>query len=434
MHDLGLLTVIVLGFILLMIAGFHIHTILLTIGILGLMYVDGFDIISGFLSHDPFTQISSYTLTTIPLFIIMAQFILKAGVVEDAFAMVYNVSRGKPAVLGSLTIVIGGLLGAVSGSGAATSASLGQVAVPELTKYGYKPALAGAISAASGSLSGIIPPSIILILFGVITETPISKLFIGAIVPGILMMLTLIVCLLFMFKDQRKEEDQISAGAREIGWRRSLIIVVVGLFIFTVVFGGIYSGIVTPTEAGAIGALAGLLTALVLGKVDLNFIKSSVSETAKITGMIILILIGANIFSRFVSLSLLPRKITLLLEPLLGHPVLILCILSVLFFLLFMFIEGAAVILMTLPVVLPIIQAADVDVLWFGVFIAVISTLGLITPPVGLSVYAVSSTSGISSEAIFKYGIMIALILTIVVCGLMIVFPSLVTWLPSTVK
>ncbi|MCH4827554.1 TRAP transporter large permease [Planococcus halocryophilus] len=434
MYDLGLLAAIVLGFMLLMIAGFHIHTILLTIGILGLIYVDGFDIISGFLSQDPFTQISSYTLTTIPLFIIMAQFILKAGVVEDAFAMVYNISRGKPAVLGSLTILIGGLLGAVSGSGAATSASLGQVAVPELTKYGYKPALAGAISAASGSLSGIIPPSIILILFGVITETPISKLFIGAIIPGILMMLTLIVCLLFMFKDQRKKEDRISTGTREIGWRRSLIIVMVGLFIFTVVFGGIYSGFVTPTEAGAVGALAGLLTALLLGKLDLNFIRSSVSETAKITGMIIMILIGANIFSRFVSLSLLPRKITLLLEPLLEHPVLILCILTVLFFLLFMFIEGAAVILMTLPVVLPIIQAAGIDVLWFGVFIAVVSTLGLITPPVGLSVYAVSSTSGISSEAIFKYGIMIAVALTVVVCGLMIVFPEVVTWLPSTIR
>lgn len=108
MHDLGLLTIIIVGFIILMIAGFHIHTILLTIGILGLIYVDGFSIISGFLSHDPFTQISSYTLTTIPLFIIMAQFILKAGVVEDAFAMIYNVSRGRPAVLGSLTILIGG--------------------------------------------------------------------------------------------------------------------------------------------------------------------------------------------------------------------------------------------------------------------------------------------------------------------------------------
>lgn len=326
------------------------------------------------------------------------------------------------------------MLGAVSGSGAATSASLGQVAVPELTKYGYKPALAGAISAASGSLSGIIPPSIILILFGVITETPISHLFVGAIIPGALMMLTLIVCLLLMFKDQRREEERVSTGTREVGLKRSIIIVMVGLFIFTVVFGGIYSGIVTPTEAGAIGALAGLLTALVMGKVDMHFIKSSVSETAKITGMIILILIGANIFSRFVSLSLLPRKITLLLEPLLAHPVLILCLLSVLFFLLFMFIEGAAVILMTLPVILPIIEAAGIDVLWFGVFIAVVSTLGLITPPVGLSVYAVSSTSGISSEAIFKYGIMIAVFLTVIVCGLMIMFPGLVTWLPSTVK
>ncbi|MGJ9457819.1 TRAP transporter large permease [Oceanobacillus sp. CF4.6] len=432
MNDVTLIAVIIIAFLVLIVAGFHIHTILFLIGILGLILLEGFGIISGFLSQDPFSQISSYTLTTIPLFIIMAQFILKAGIVEDAFTIIYKMSRGKPTVLGALTIVVGGLLGAVSGSGAATSASLGQVAVPELTRYGYKPALAAAFAAASGSLSGIIPPSIILILFGVITETPISGLFIGAILPGILMIVVLIVCLLFMFKDQRKLGNQTDTEIRELSLKRTIIVLFVGVAMFAIVFGGIYSGFTTPTEAGAVGALTGLLTALVLGKVNWDFIKSSVTETAKITGMIILILIGANIFGRFVSLSMLPRKITGLLEGILEYPVIVLLILSVVFFNLFMFIEGAAVILMTLPVLLPIIEQMQIDVLWFGVFIAIVSTIGLITPPVGLSVYAIAGTSGISSEAIFKYAIMLAVVISVVVCGIMIIFPEIATWLPST--
>ncbi|WP_209121630.1 TRAP transporter large permease [Alkalihalobacillus sp. BA299] len=434
MGDILLIISIFIAFFVLMIAGLNIHSILFAIGIFGLIYIEGFDIISGFLSQDPFSQISSYTLTTIPLYIIMAQFILKAGIVQDAFTMAYNVSRGKPSVLGALTILVGGFLGAVSGSGAATSASLGQVAVPELKNYGYKPELAGAIAATSGSLSGIIPPSIILILYGVITETPISSLFIGAIIPGILIMMVLIILVFILYKDQRTSVDLANAQSKTLSTKRMIIVCSVGLFIFTVIFGGIYSGFVTPTEAGAIGALASFITAFILGKLNWEFIRSSVVETTKITGMIVLILIGAKIFGRFVSLSLLPRKISGLLEGLLQQPFLVLVILAVVFFVLFMFIEGAAVILMTLPILLPIIEQAQIDVLWFGVFIAVICTIGLITPPVGLSVYAVSATSGVAVEGIFKYTMLIALIVAIVVCGIMILFQGTVTWLPSTVK
>ncbi|WP_174727408.1 TRAP transporter large permease [Mesobacillus harenae] len=434
MADFLLIGTIIFAFLILMMAGLHIHSILLGIGIFGLIYLEGFKIISGFLSQDPFSQIASYTLTTIPLYIIMAQFILKAGIVQDAFTMIYNVSRGRPTVLGALTIVVGGFLGAVSGSGAATAASLGQVAVPELKNYGYKPELAGAISAASGSLSGIIPPSIILILYGVITETPISDLFIGAIIPGILAILVLVTCVFVMYKDQRPNTERLKTESKKLSFKRLLIVNCAGIFIFTVTFGGIYSGFVTPTEAGAVGALAAFLTALLLGKVNWSFIKSSVAETAKVTGMIVLILIGARIFGRFVSLSLLPRKITDLLEGILQYPILTLFILTAIFFVLFMFVEGAAVILMTLPILLPIIEAVQIDVLWFGVFVSVICTLGLITPPVGLSVYAVAGTSGIPAVGIFKYAMILAFVVTIFVCGAMILIPEIVTWLPSTIK
>ena len=422
------------AFLFLMAMGLHIHSILLGIGVLGLVFIQDFKIATAFLRSDPFGQVANYALTTIPLYVIMAQFILKSGIVQDAFVMVYKMSKGKPTVLGSMTVVIGGFLGAVSGSGAATAASLGSVAVPELRSYGFKSDLAGAIAAASGSLSGIIPPSIILILYGVITETPISDLFMAAIIPGILTMLVFICCVVVMHRKNAGDLDVAlpNSSSVHLSAGRMITVLAVGIFMFSLIFGGIYLGFVTPTEAGAIGALGAFLTALVLGKVDRSFISSSVRDTATVTGMIMLILVGAAIFGRFVSFSLLPRRILSLLEFLIQYPSIILMILAVAFFLLFMFIEGTAVILMALPVVLPVIERAQIDVLWFGVFISVICTLGLITPPVGLSVYAAAGTSGISAGKIFKPATKMALAVAVVVCGSMILFPELATWLPST--
>ncbi|MDF0750107.1 TRAP transporter large permease subunit [Marinobacter sp. 71-i] len=434
MSDPLFLLSILCAFLFLMAMGLHIHSILLGIGVLGLVFIQDFSIATAFLRSDPFGQVASYALTTIPLYVIMAQFILKSGVVQDAFVMVYKMSRGKPTVLGSMTVVIGGFLGAVSGSGAATAASLGSVAVPELRSYGFKSDLAGAIAAASGSLSGIIPPSIILILYGVITETPISDLFMAAMIPGVLTMLVFVGCVIVMHRKNPalSGNDLPHSSGVQLGWRRMLTVLAVGIFMFSLIFGGIYLGFVTPTEAGAIGALGAFVTALVLGKVDRSFIASSVRDTAVVTGMIILILIGAAIFGRFVSFSLLPRRILSLIEFLIQYPSIILMILAVAFFLLFMFIEGTAVILMALPVVLPVIEQAQIDVLWFGVFISVICTLGLITPPVGLSVYAAAGTSGVPAGRIFNPATKMAVAVAVVVCGSMIAFPELATWLPST--
>jgi len=426
---------IVCAFLFLMAAGFHIHSILLGIGVVGLVFIQDFNIAAAFLRSDPFGQIASYALTTIPLYVIMAQFILKSGVVQDAFVMVYKASRGRPTVLGSMTVVIGGFLGAVSGSGAATSASLGSVAVPELRSYGFRSDLAGAIAAASGSLSGIIPPSIILILYGVITETPISDLFMAAMIPGILTMLVFVACVIIMHRNHTsRDADEIPPSADlQISAKRAITVFAVGIFMFTLIFGGIYLGLVTPTEAGAIGALGAFVTALTLGKVDTVFMVSSIRDTAVVTGMIVLILIGAAIFGRFVSFSLLPRRILSLIEFLIQYPSIVLIILALAFFVLFMFIEGTAVILMALPVVLPVIEQAGIDVLWFGVFIAVICTLGLITPPVGLSVYSAAGTSGVPASQIFRPATKMAVAVAVFVCGAMILFPELATWLPSTV-
>lgn len=438
MSDVTVIGLMVAAFILLLLAGYYIHSVLLVAGIGGLVLLDGMDILVGLLGPQPFARTAAYTLTTIPLFVLMAQFILQADIVKDLFYVVNRISRGSTGVLGSLTLVAGAMLGAVSGSGTATAASLGQVAVPELKANGYPAPLAGAVAAAAGSLSGIIPPSIILILYGVATETPVGDLFVAAIIPGILVTLVFIGVMVFYLARSGTDAAELRAAAAaaapdapKISRVRLMVSMTVSALIVVVVFGGIYSGAVTPTEAGAVGAFAGFLAALVLGKVSVRFMRVSLTETVKVTVMVMLILIGAQVFGRFVSLSLIPRRLIEFLEPVVATPALMLAILAVVFFVLFMFIEGAAVILMSVPVVLPIIDAMGTDVLWFGVFIAVIASVGLITPPVGLSVYAVSGAAGISSDAIFRYATVFAAVAALVVCGLMIAFPAVATWLPG---
>ena len=447
MDSLLIISMIIFLLILLLVSGLYIHSVLLASGIIGLILLDGFSILPGLLGKEPFNRVASYTLTTIPLFVLMAQFILQSGLVQDIFYTVHKISKGKNSLLGVLTLFIGGMLGAVSGSGTATSASLGQVAIPELRKHGYSPPLAGAIAAAGGSLSGIIPPSIILILYGVATETPVGKLFVGAFIPGIITMFVFILVMLVLFYFERmKAKESTTLGNKEeieavtevedsqketISVLKQIIALFIGLLIMVVIFGGIYSGIFTPTEAGAVGSVIGLIAALILGKVNLQFFKTSLTETVKLTGMVMLIMIGAQIFGKFVSLSLLPRKLIVLLEPIMNYPSIVLIVISIVLFIMFMFIEGAAVILMSIPVILPIILELQVDVLWFGILIAVICTIGLLTPPVGLSVFSVAGVSGIRSESIFRVGMIFAVVAMIIVCGLMIIFPQLATWLPN---
>lgn len=439
MDNLLVIGIILAMMIILLLAGLYIHSVLLASGIIGLILLEGFGILPGLLGNEPFNRVASYTLTTIPLFVLMAQFILQSGLVQDIFYMVHKVSKGKNSLLGILTLIIGGLLGAVSGSGTATSASLGQVAIPELRKHGYSAPLAGAVAASGGSLSGIIPPSIILILYGVATETPVGSLFVGAFIPGILTMLVFIAVMLVYFqlgkkKQHAAQEEMIEEAATQekVPAIRLIIASVIAVAIVFIIFGGIYTGVFTPTEAGAVGAFVGLIAAFLLGKVNFAFFKTSLIETVKLTGMVMIIMIGAQIFGRFVSLSLLPRRLIELIEPIMDTPVLVLIVISIVLFIMFMFIEGAAVILMSIPVVLPIIQELQVDILWFGVFVSVICTIGLITPPVGLSVYAVAGVSGINSGSIFRLTTVFALVAMAVVTGLMIAFPGLATWLPNS--
>ncbi|MDV2686086.1 TRAP transporter large permease [Alkalihalophilus lindianensis] len=433
MFESIVITVVLLLFLYLLVMGQFISSLLLTVGMIGIYLLGGLPLLDGFIQSEPFNRVASYSLTTIPLYILMAQFILQAGIIKDLYNLVFRISRGKQGVLGVLTVFIGGLLGGVSGSGTATSAALGQIAVPELKRRGYPDGLAGTLAAVSGSLSAIIPPSVILILYGVVAQISIGQLFAASMIPGILLMISfsLITIVYLRIYSNKMEAPATYEKDDDTPISRYVIVVLAGFFIVGSIFGGIYTGTFTPTEAGAVGAFISLIVAAVLGKVNKAFFIKSIFETTKVTVMAMFIVVGASLFGRFISLSLIPRKIIDLLGPLLDYPVLLIIIIMVFYFFLFMFIEGVAVILMTVPIISPLLAAINVDPLWFGILLAIVCTIGMITPPVGISVYAVGGVSGISIEKLFRTSTVFAIIASIIVIGLLILFPELVTWLPS---
>lgn len=430
------LVIVLVVFALVLIGGMHISTILILAGIIGIWLIVGIDPVIQLLQVDTFSTAASYTLTTIPLFVLMSQFIVNSDIVKYLYSLIFIFSKGKAAILGVFTIILGGFLGAVSGSASAMSAALGQFAVPELEKHGYNRTFAASIAAASGSLATIIPPSIGLIIYGAITQTSISSLFIGVIIPGIITIILLsIIVVIMYFRQKGKSVKHVEETPLErFSTKNYVVSLVTGLLIILAIFGGIYMGIFTPTEAGGVGAFITFIAAIILRKVNWNFLVISFKETIRITGMVMMIMIGATIFTRFVTLSQLPQKLIESLGPLTSSPLLILVILLVIFFVAFMFLEGAAAIVMLVPITLPLAQAIGLSPLEFGIIISVVGTAGLITPPVGISTYAVAGITKIPANKIFSYTMIYALFISVVGTALLIMFPELITWLPNTMK
>lgn len=225
------LTITFIVFLIMLLGGVHIHGVLLGTGLVGLILLGHGSLLAHFMGYQSYPAVASYTLSTIPMFILCAQFILMSGMVEDLYNSIYNFSKGRKGMLGTVTLIIGAFLGAVCGSGIATSSALAQVAYPQLHKHGYNPNLAAAISAAAGSLSSIIPPSTVIIVYGVVTETPIGKLFIAAILPGIAVTSVYIICNYVFLKLDKSHTEQHAFEKIPMERRKGIISLVFGVII-----------------------------------------------------------------------------------------------------------------------------------------------------------------------------------------------------------
>jgi len=416
--------------------GQNVASVLLGSGLVGIALWIGTRVFDGIIGPDIFYTASIYSLSIIPMYLVMAQLLLRGGVIVDLFRVAHRLSGYKRFPLGMATILTGGLLGAVCGSGSASAAALATLAGPELERVGYTRRYAIGLAAVSGSLSAIIPPSLIVIIYGSITLVPIGHMFIGLIGPGLVCMLVYILCMRFYAETRPDAVDGVQLDEHEDPalFRRSVHAFIFVVVLMGVVFGGIYGGVITVGEAGAIGAFTALVGMVVMRRITLRDIAQSMADAVKVTGMLMMLVIGAQIMSRFLAFSRIPRELVALMSPWLDQPMLLVGLLMILFFFAGMILESAAVIVLVVPILMPLLQAAQIDLLWFGVMACFMIALGLLTPPVGLSVYAAASAARFPVGEVFRPATIFALAAGVVVTVLLMLFPAIVTWLPGHIN
>ncbi|NSL50593.1 TRAP transporter large permease [Calidifontibacillus erzurumensis] len=407
---------------------------LLMVGLVGTALIRGLDIAIIQSGRTAFDTASSYTLSVIPLFILMGMILSYSGLGGDLYKAVDSWMGHLKGGLAMATIGTSAIFSSISGSLNATTMTVGKITLPEMEKYNYKPKLSTACVAAGGTLGVLIPPSVVLVLYGILTREPIGKLLIAGIIPGIVQIILFFLTIYILVRRDPSlapvREEKASFGVKV----RSLLKIWPFFCIFGISIGGIYLGVFTPTEAAAIGASSALLFALITRKVDFNKLKISFNETVRLTAYIFLILIGATLFSQFLTVSRIPVTITSYVGTLDLNPYLILIFILFSLFLLGCFIDGLSILVLTLPIIYPIVTDLGFNGIWFGVIMVIITNIGALTPPLGVSVYDVKGVAPhVPIETIFK-GIIPMLLAMIACIVVLVIFPDLVTVLPNLMK
>lgn len=407
---------------------------MLVVGSLGYIHLSGLQPFLAYMKTNPYHQFSNYTLSVIPLFILMGAFAEQSGMARDLFSaarsLVGHIRGGLGiAVLGACTV-----FGAISGSSVATTATFGRAALPELRRYRYDDGFATALIAIGGVVDLLIPPSIILVVYAIATEQNIAKLFKAALIPGLLaVVFYTIVILLVARRRPEIAPTQERPHLREIG--RAMLLTWPALLVLGLVLGGIYSGKFNPTEAAAIGTVTMLLIGILQGRLRLPEITEAMRQTAQTAGMIFIILLGAEVFDAFLALSQLPMKAAALVQSSGLPPYAIMALLMVFYVLLGAVMDELAMILLTLPVFFPVVQSLDFGMppdevgLWFGILVLMVVGVGLVAPPIGLNVFVVSAIAkDVPIQKTYR-GVLPFVAADIVRIGLVIAFPGLATWL-----
>jgi tripartite ATP-independent transporter DctM subunit len=403
------------------------------VGFLGMVYLNGMMPGLDIMGRTPYGTVTSYSLSVVPLFILMGAFCFHSGLSTDIYYAVHRWVGHFRGGLAMATVGACALFAAVSGSSLATAATMGRVALPEMKKYKYAVTLASGSIAAGGSIGILIPPSTILVIYAILTEQSIGKLFLAGFIPGILealfyMVTIYIVCSRNPLIGPRGPSSSFKEKvfALKSAW---------GVFVlFLLVIGGIYLGVFTPTEAAGIGAFGALLFSFGRRKVTWKNFVASLQETSKTTAMMFLILIGAMVLGYFLAVTRLPFELSTFVAGLAVNRYLILSFIIVLYLLLGAIFSALAIIVLTVPILFPVVTALGFDPIWFGIIIVRMVEIGQITPPMGINVFVLKGVAGdIPVETIFR-GIVPFLIADLCHVALLIIFPQIATFLPSLMK
>ena len=385
------------------------------------------------LATDYYDVFSSYGLTVIPLFVLMGQVAFHVGISKKLFAAAHCWFGWLRGGLAMATVGACTAFGAICGSGPATAATMAAVALPEMKRYRYHPGFAAGTVAAGGSLGMMIPPSVVFIVYGVMTEQSIGKLFLAGIVPG-LMIAALFMATIWI---TCKWRPALAPPATSATWRerfRSLAGVAETLLLFALVMGGMFAGWFTPTEAADIGAAGSVALAALSGKCTFRMLGTAMGETLRTSCMVLVIVAGATVFGHFLQVTNVPMELAAWMAglPLPAWGIM----LGIVFFYLVAgaFLDALALVMLTIPIFYPVVLKLGFDPIWFGVMIVLVTQMGVISPPVGVNVYVVSGMDrAVPLQSVFK-GALPFLAALVVAALLLLAFPQIVAWPVSWMK
>ncbi len=425
---IGIIGIIVL--LILLFSNMPVGFVMGMIGFLGFSYLKGWVPGLSILTKDFFEMFSSHSLTVIPLFMFMGQISFYSGISRRLYDSAYVLMGARKGGLAMATVAACAGFAAISGSTNATAATMATVTIPEMKRYKYDMGLAAGTVAAAGSLGILIPPSTIFIVYGILTEQSIGKLFVAGILPGLLLSL---LFMLAIYLRVRKNPELAPPGPKTtfVQKIKSLTGVIEALIIFGSVMGGLFIGLFTPTEAAATGAFFTLLLSVIRRQLSWkNFLKS-IADTTRLSCMVMVIVAGATVFGHFMAITRIPFDLSIWVGNLPLPRMMIMMVIILIYLIGGCFMDGFALILLTVPIFFPVAQTLGFDPIWFGVIIVLIAEMGVITPPVGINVYVVYGVAKtIPLQTIFK-GVMPFLVALLICNLLLLIFPQIALFLPG---
>jgi tripartite ATP-independent transporter DctM subunit len=403
------------------------------VGVCGYAAVDGWRKALAMMGSVPFELASAYSLSVVPLFILMGAVASRAGMSRELFDAANAIFSGFRGALTNATIGACAAFGAICGSSIATAATFSKVAIPEMRRHGYEDGLAAGCVAAAGTLGILIPPSVILAIYSLVAEQSLSKLFAAALLPGLLLAALYILVVLVIARLKPEWTPKVPAmglGARLRAAKDMWKLVL--LFFLAVV--GIYLGWFSPTEAAAVAAFTAVVIGFATRTLSLRGLADALLDTVFSTAMLFFIIVGAFVFSRFIVLTRLPNELATWVQAAGFGPLVIVLAVIALYFVLGTFLEEVSTILITVPVILPLMASVGYDGIWFGIFVTVMATIGLISPPVGLTVFVIQAQNPDIPAARIYRGTLPFLAADFVLVGLLVAFPALALWLPAALR
>lgn len=426
--SIGLLAMLILAF-----ARVPLAIAMGLVGFAGLWWMRGLNPALASVTSTVYEAGFEYTLSVVPLFILMGNFVTRAGMSRELYRAAYTLVGHFRGGLGMATVMACAGFGSVCGSSIATAATMTKVAYPSMKDHGYSGQLAAGAIAAGGTLGILIPPSTILVIYGLVTETSIGKLFAAGMLPGLLAVF--MMCLTIAFITWR--DPSSGPAAKRSSWAErfdAMKDVWAVAVLFVIVMGGIYGGVFTTTEGAGIGAFGAFIIALLRRSLNVSVTLDILIESARTTGMLFMILVGALVFANFVNFTTLPSDLKSLVSTHNISPVAVMIAICAIYVILGAAMEELSMVLLTLPVFFPLVVSLGFDPVWFGIVIVLVVMIGLISPPVGMNMFVVRNMlPELSTATIFK-GVMPFVYTLVAVLALLVAFPQIALFLPQALK